>query len=47
VNAEREGRPDELAESPDEEIPQDPGIPGVKLPADEPRQGAEDPDDRA
>jgi hypothetical protein len=28
-----------LAETPSQDVPQDPGVPGVKLPADEPGQG--------
>lgn len=42
MEKERTARPDELEETPDEDIPQDPGVPGVKLPADEPEQGADD-----
>ncbi len=35
----KEDRPGELAASPESDVPQDPGVPGVKLPADEPGQG--------
>ena len=42
MEEERTGRPDELEDTPDEDVPQDPGIPGVKLPGDEPKQGAGD-----
>ena len=35
----KEDRPGELASSPDSDLPQDPAVPGVKLPADEPEQG--------
>jgi DUF3072 family protein len=38
---ERQDRPDELADSPAAGTPQDPGVPGAKLPADQPGQGAE------
>ena len=41
VEEERRDRPGELADTPDEDVPQDPGVPGVKLPADEPEQGFE------
>ena len=37
---EKQGRPGELADAPEETLPQDPAVPGVKLPADEPGQGA-------
>ncbi len=37
---ERRDRPGELAGTPGGDIPQDPGVPGAKLPADEPGQGA-------
>ena len=33
-------RPGEMAETGSADVSQDPGVPGVKLPADEPRQGA-------
>ena len=36
MEKERTARPGELEETPDEDVPQDPGVPGVKLPADEP-----------
>jgi hypothetical protein len=40
----REDRPGELSETPDEDVPQDPGVPGVKFPeSEEPGQGF-DPD---
>ncbi|MBD0318613.1 MAG: DUF3072 domain-containing protein [Thermoleophilia bacterium] len=47
---EKQGRPGELADAPEEALPQDPAVPGVKLPADEPGQGTgstteKDPDD--
>ena len=35
----KEDRPGELASSPEADLPQDPAVPGVKLPADEPGQG--------
>jgi hypothetical protein len=35
----KEDRPGELASSPQADVPQDPAVPGVKLPADEPGQG--------
>ncbi len=35
----KEDRPGELAASPEADLPQDPAVPGVKLPADEPGQG--------
>ena len=38
---EKETRPEELGETAFEDIPQDPGVPGVKFPADEPGQGFE------
>jgi hypothetical protein len=41
ADEERHDRPGELAESPEAETPQDPGVPGAKLPGDEPGQGAE------
>jgi hypothetical protein len=37
----KQDRPGELAESPEAATPQDPGVPGAKLPADQPGQGAE------
>ena len=37
--AERETRPGEMADTGSGDAPQDPGIPGVKLPPDEPGQG--------
>ena len=36
---EKSSRPGELADAPDSDLPQDAGVPGVKLPADEPGQG--------
>lgn len=41
MEEERQDRPDGLQETPAADVPQDPGAPGVKLPADEPGQGAE------
>jgi hypothetical protein len=35
----KQDRPGELAETGDPSVPQDPGVPGVKLPEDEPGQG--------
>jgi len=35
----RTGRPGELAQTPGADLPQDPGVPGVKLPPDQPGQG--------
>jgi hypothetical protein len=35
----RTGRPGELGETPGADLPQDPGVPGVKLPPDQPGQG--------
>lgn len=37
----REGRPGGIEETPSADVPQDPGVPGAKLPADQPGQGAE------
>jgi hypothetical protein len=37
----REDRPGGLQDTPSPDLPQDPGAPGAKLPADEPGQGAE------
>ncbi len=37
----RTDRPGELEETPDTDLPQDPGVPGVKFPGDEPEQGFE------
>jgi Protein of unknown function (DUF3072) len=43
VNEERkQDRPGEMAETADADVSQDPGVPGVKLPADEPGQGVGD-----
>jgi hypothetical protein len=42
VEEERSGRPGELEDTPDEDVPQDPGVPGVKLPEEEPEQGSDD-----
>jgi hypothetical protein len=42
MEGEREGRPDELEDTPDEDVPQDPGVPGVKLPDDEPEPAGDD-----
>ena len=41
ADEEKQDRPGDLAEPAAAETPQDPGVPGVKLPADEPAQGAE------
>jgi hypothetical protein len=41
MDEERQDRPGGLQETPAADVPQDPGAPGVKLPADEPGQGAE------
>jgi hypothetical protein len=41
MNEELKGdRPGELGETPNQNVPQDPGVSGVKLPVDEPGQGA-------
>ena len=39
--SEKEARPGDLGETASEDIPQDPGVPGAKFPADEPGQGFE------
>jgi hypothetical protein len=36
----KEGRPGKISESSEASVPQDPGVPGAKLPEDEPGQGA-------
>lgn len=42
MEEERTDRPDELEETPDGDVRQDPGVPGVKLSGDEPEQDADD-----